>query len=365
MMTLDALRDGFTNPPVEYSPIPFWFLNADMDHDELARQLRLMHAVGIGTVVLHGRQWHTVEYLSDEWFAGIRHCVETCASLGMKAWLYDEDNWPSGYAGGATLAAYPGGQAKNLAMVAAAQDGEDVVATVGESVFVMRPTPWHPAYNEGWYTDLLDLRATEAFIECTHERYAEVLGEHLGSTVTAVIGCALLDYGLGRYAARAKRKTLPVLIAAAIHIALLGVFKYAGFFTDTLNAVARLSLPVPAIALLGSASMAKAFHDFGGVSAWFAMEPAGSLSLPAAIGICVGSFISGGTLTPDFTRYARTSRISVSATVIAFLLGNSLMFLFGAVASAFYQTNDISLALKAQGLIAVSVLVVPALAEIV
>lgn len=186
MMTLDALRDGFANPPVEYSPIPFWFLNADMDHDELARQLRLMHAVGIGTVVLHGRQWHTVEYLSDEWFAGIRHCVETCAALGMKAWLYDEDNWPSGYAGGATLAAYPSGQAKNLAMVAAAEEGDEVVATVGESVFVIRPTPWHPAYNEGWYTDLLDLRATEAFIECTHERYAEVLREHLGSTVTAV-----------------------------------------------------------------------------------------------------------------------------------------------------------------------------------
>ena len=114
---------------------------------------------------------------------------------------------------------------------------------------------------------------------------------------------------------------------------------------------------VPAIALLGSASMAKAFHDFGGLSAWFAMEPDAPISLTAAVGICVGSFISGGTLTPDFTRYARTPKISVSATVIAFLLGNSLMFLFGAVASAFYQTNDISLALKAQGLIAVSVLV--------
>lgn len=114
---------------------------------------------------------------------------------------------------------------------------------------------------------------------------------------------------------------------------------------------------VPAIALLGSASMAKAFHDFGGLSAWFAMEPGAPISLTAAVGICVGSFISGGTLTPDFTRYARTPKISVSATVIAFLLGNSLMFLFGAVASAFYQTNDISLALKAQGLIAVSVLV--------
>ena len=114
---------------------------------------------------------------------------------------------------------------------------------------------------------------------------------------------------------------------------------------------------VPAIALLGSASMAKAFHDFGGVAAWFAMEPGAPLSLTAAIGICVGSFISGGTLTPDFTRYSRTPAISVSSTVIAFLIGNSLMFLFGAVASAFYQTNDISFALMKQGLIVVAIVV--------
>lgn len=146
---------------------------------------------------------------------------------------------------------------------------------------------------------------------------------------------------------------VPRLALIAISGACMTLTAYYGIKSLTILSI----VAVPAIALLGSASMAKAFYDFGGVSAWFAMEPAGSLSLPAAIGICVGSFISGGTLTPDFTRYARTSRISVSATVIAFLLGNSLMFLFGAVASAFYQTNDISLALKAQGLIAVSVLV--------
>lgn len=146
---------------------------------------------------------------------------------------------------------------------------------------------------------------------------------------------------------------VPRLALLAVSGACMTLTAYYGIKSLTILSI----IAVPAIALLGSASMAKAFHDFGGLSAWFAMEPATSLSLPAAIGICVGSFISGGTLTPDFTRYARTSRISVSATVIAFLLGNSLMFLFGAVASAFYQTNDISLALKAQGLIAVSVLV--------
>ena len=146
---------------------------------------------------------------------------------------------------------------------------------------------------------------------------------------------------------------VPRLALLVVSGACMTLTAYYGIKSLTILSI----VAVPAIALLGSASMAKAFHDFGGISAWFAMEPASSLSLPAAIGICVGSFISGGTLTPDFTRYARTSRISVSATVIAFLLGNSLMFLFGAVASAFYQTNDISLALKAQGLIAVSVLV--------
>ncbi|MGD9782070.1 MAG: cytosine permease [Kiritimatiellia bacterium] len=143
---------------------------------------------------------------------------------------------------------------------------------------------------------------------------------------------------------------LPLIVLAG---ACMTLTAYYGIKSLTILSI----VAVPAIALLGSASMAKAFHDFGGLAAWFAMEPDQPLSLAAAIGICVGSFISGGTLTPDFTRYARTSRISVSATVIAFLLGNSLMFLFGAVASAFYQTNDISVALMKQGLIAVAILV--------
>ncbi|MDI9586573.1 MAG: hypothetical protein QM473_20295, partial [Acidobacteriota bacterium] len=144
MMTLSVLCASLANPPAEHAPIPFWFLNGDMNRTELERQLRLMHSVGIGTVVLHARQGHTVRYLSDEWFEGIRFCVETCAELGMTAWLYDEDNWPSGYAGGATLAAYPDGQAKHLAVVAQAGDGDEVVGTVGDRTFVMRPTPWHP-----------------------------------------------------------------------------------------------------------------------------------------------------------------------------------------------------------------------------
>jgi len=184
--TIRELAEGFFQPPVGYSPIPFWFLNGHLAPEELERQLRMMHAIGIGTVTLHARQGHTMPYLGEEWFARIRHCVEVCASLGMRVWLYDEDNWPSGYAGGETLRRYPAGQAKHLAMVPEAKAEGDVVAVVDGKAFVQGLTPWHPAYSEGWYTDLLDLRVTQAFIASTHERYAEALGKHLGTTVVAV-----------------------------------------------------------------------------------------------------------------------------------------------------------------------------------
>jgi hypothetical protein len=186
MKTIGQLEEHFARPAADYSPVPFWFLNAEMDHVELGRQLRLMHAIGLGAVVLHPRAGLLVEYMSDEWLAGIRHCVEVCASLGMRAWLYDEDNWPSGYGGGEVLKRHPDGRAKCLAMLPASEAGGEVVATVEEYAFVQQLTPWHPAYSEGWYVDLLDLKATQTFIETTHERYAQTLGDHLGATVTAV-----------------------------------------------------------------------------------------------------------------------------------------------------------------------------------
>ena len=80
MKSFPDLRAGFRTPGASFSPIPFWFLNGDMNREELERQPRLMAAVGIGAVVLHARHGHTVPYLSDEWFEGIRHCMEVCAT---------------------------------------------------------------------------------------------------------------------------------------------------------------------------------------------------------------------------------------------------------------------------------------------
>ncbi len=108
-------------------------------------------------------------------------------------------------------------------------------------------------------------------------------------------------------------------------------------------------IAVPLIAILGIYSMITATAEGGGLTAIFAKN-AGSISLFTGVGMVVGSFISGGTATPNFIRFAKNNTIAVVTTVIAFFLGNTLMFAFGAVGGAFTGKDDIFYVLIAQGL---------------
>ena len=105
-----------------------------------------------------------------------------------------------------------------------------------------------------------------------------------------------------------------------------------------ISAVAMISLiAVPAITLLGLFAVGKAFSDFGGIEAWWHLVPTEQMSFSQAIGICIASFISGGTLTAAFTRFSTNPTISVPSTVLASFIGNSFLFPFGAVGSVLYQ----------------------------
>ena len=108
-------------------------------------------------------------------------------------------------------------------------------------------------------------------------------------------------------------------------------------------------ISVPLIAILGIYSMIAATRQGGGLNAIFAQN-AGSLTLFSGVGLVIGSFVSGGTATPNFTRFSRTNKIAVITTVIAFFIGNTLMFAFGAVGGAFTEMDDIFYVMIAQGL---------------
>ena len=100
-------------------------------------------------------------------------------------------------------------------------------------------------------------------------------------------------------------------------------------------------IAVPLVAILGTVAMIMAVNQGDGtIIDQFAVS-SGSLTVIGGAGLVIGSFVSGGTATPNFTRFAKNATIGTVATVVAFFIGNSLMFFFGAVSYIFVGGNDI------------------------
>ena len=119
------------------------------------------------------------------------------------------------------------------------------------------------------------------------------------------------------------------------------------------------TISVPLIIVLGVYSMVKATGDGGGLVAIFS-QSAGKITLFTGIGYVIGSFVSGGTATPNFIRFAKNNKVAVWTTIIAFFIGNTLMFCFGAVGGAFTGKDDIFYVMIAQGLAIPAIIVLGA-----
>ncbi|HIF9416822.1 TPA: cytosine permease [Photobacterium damselae] len=117
------------------------------------------------------------------------------------------------------------------------------------------------------------------------------------------------------------------------------------------------AIAVPAIALLGGYSVIEAVNSIGGVEQLKLISPETPLEFSTALVLVVGSFVSAGTLTADFVRFGRKPIMAVVITMIAFFLGNSLMFIFGAAGGAVTGQSDISEVMIAQGLLIPAIIV--------
>ncbi len=95
-----ALVKAFEKPGAEYRGKPFWSWNGELEKGELLRQIGLIKEMGFGGFFMHSRTGLATEYLGDQWFNLINPCAAEAKKQGLAAWLYDEDRWPSGSAGG-------------------------------------------------------------------------------------------------------------------------------------------------------------------------------------------------------------------------------------------------------------------------
>ena len=105
-----TLKDNFKNPPRECSLLPFWVWNDTLEKDKLKWQIDQMVEKGIYGGFIHARiglNMGKTPYFSQGWWDAMDTAVNYGKEVGFYTWLYDEDRWPSGSAGGRTIAVNP------------------------------------------------------------------------------------------------------------------------------------------------------------------------------------------------------------------------------------------------------------------
>lgn len=100
-------KENFNKPPRDYGILPFWFLNGELDPEEMLYQLREFRDKGMPGIILHGRYGLETSYIGETYLDRIHFAVEEAEKLGLKTWIYDEMNWPSGTADKRVLQARP------------------------------------------------------------------------------------------------------------------------------------------------------------------------------------------------------------------------------------------------------------------
>lgn len=181
-----------------------------------------------------------------------------------------------------------------------------------------------------------------------HRSFGEK-GSYLPSALISFTQIGWFGVGVAMFAIPVSGLTkgaIPVWVLIVVTGIVMTVTAYIG-----IKALAVLgSIAVPLIAVLGIYSVTWGVEKVGGFMNIFSQNPEKPLTLAAGVAIVVGSFISGGTATPNFTRFSKTPKVAVVATVVAFFVGNSIMMIFGAVGGAVTGVADIFDILILQGL---------------
>ena len=209
----NEVEKNFSNPGSEFRSSPLLVFNEVITKPELDRMISELHEAGFGGFFVHPRPGLVTEYLSEEWFDLFKYATDKASELGMEAWIYDENSYPSGFAGGHVPAqmpeSYNQGQGFKLTKYTLLPDSlpadylclmnsngkyiditsqtTDYLGKEGDYYLYAktfyRSSPWYAGYS---YVDLLLPGVTEKFIDVTMEGYNRVLGSEYNKTVRGI-----------------------------------------------------------------------------------------------------------------------------------------------------------------------------------
>ena len=167
-------------------------------------------------------------------------------------------------------------------------------------------------------------------------------GSYLPSAMISFTQMGWFGVGLAMFAIPiAKVAFGESMTATYIMVAIAGVCMTASAYYGIKGLTIISYVAVPCVAILGTVAMIMAITQGDRGLAEQFEQGEKTLGVIAGAGLVVGSFVSGGTATPNFARFSKSSKAGCIITILAFFLGNSLMFLFGAVSSVYVGGNDI------------------------
>ena len=204
-----GVKGLFANPPREYSSGPLWVWNDMLTEEQVVRSLRELHHQHIRQVWVHPRPGLMTPYLSDDWSRLWQATLAEAKKLDMNVWIYDENSYPSGFAGGLVPEAMPESRGQGLAVSQDKQApkwSDDLVAVyrlangkyedvsgrikAGETLpadsylvcrVVLAPiTAWNAQHA---YVNLIRPGVTQKFIEVTFEWYRQRFGNEFGKRI--------------------------------------------------------------------------------------------------------------------------------------------------------------------------------------
>ncbi|MCC5931279.1 MAG: hypothetical protein JJU28_18665 [Cyclobacteriaceae bacterium] len=207
------LEKEFKNPGRRYRSAPLWVWNTEVNEARIDQMLLDFKEKGFGGVFIHPRPGLISEYLSDNWFELCAYSLKKGKELDLDIWIYDENSYPSGFAGGHVPdqmpESYNQGQMLNLEKVSRlpeviedaylilrkSENGfEEIIGktdqwkNVAGSYYIFRKenyrtSPWYGGFS---YVDVLVPGVTEKFLEITMQGYEKALGHEFGKHVPGV-----------------------------------------------------------------------------------------------------------------------------------------------------------------------------------
>lgn len=180
----------FENPSRNYRAAPFYSLNDLLDSAELARQIGEFAKGGYGGVYLHSRTGLLTEYLGKDWWKAMDAGVSACEANDIYAWFYDEDKWPSGFAGGIVPLKSEDYHARCLMRLSkkkSVPDGATILYQDSTWYYLSYKTRSGNAWFNGTcYVDLLNPAMVKEFIESSYKPYAERYKKNFGKTALGI-----------------------------------------------------------------------------------------------------------------------------------------------------------------------------------